>query len=63
MKIQWTNKYSKEQGYVKKLNKKGRYFENTPNLEEAHNFAQKTINDTLTLLVEFCDDNTYAVVE
>lgn len=61
--IQWTNKHSKEQGYVKKLNKKQGYFENTYERSEAVTVKRPDVMKTVTLLTEYCPDNTYEAIE
>lgn len=61
--IQWKNKWSGETGFVKKLNRKGRYFENTFYANEALKVSPKTVENTLSLLNEWCADNTYEAVE
>lgn len=51
--IKWENKYSGETGYVKKINKKKSYFENTYDIDEAKTYkslngaenATKTLNE------------------
>ena len=63
MKIKWTNKWSKEQGYVKVINKKGGYFENTFDVSEAKNFSSKSISNTLSWLNEHESNNTYDIFE
>ena len=63
MKIRWTNKWSKEQGYVRCINKKGGYFENTFNIEEAKNFPAKSVSITLRWLDKHEPDNTYDTIE
>ena len=62
MKIQWTNKFSGEQGFVKKLHQKEKYFENTFEETEAKSFSEKTIKRTITLLDSYCPDNIYQPV-
>ena len=62
MKIMWINKWSKEQGYVKVINKKGGYFENTFDITEAKSFSAKTVSDTISWLNEYEPDNTYDAV-
>lgn len=63
--IRWTNKYSHEQGYVKTINKKERYFENTFERDEARHFQSKesVLSETIRLLEEYCGDNTYEALE
>ena len=62
MKIKWTNKWSGEVGFVKLINVKGRYFENTFDESEAKVFSKNTVKKALTQLNEFCDSNTYETV-
>jgi hypothetical protein len=59
MKIQWTNKFSNEQGYVKTLNKKEGYFENTFNEAEAKNFTVRQISSAIEFLKTSTPDNDY----
>lgn len=66
MKIQWTNKYSNEQGYVKSISKAKKCFMNTFDVEQAREFkteaaAQKTI-DALIEMGEGLNNN-FAVVQ
>lgn len=61
--IQWKNKYSGETGFVKKLNHKKGFFENTFDANEARKFSAKTVDNTLALLNEWCSDNTYEAIE
>ncbi len=61
-KIKWTNRYSGEVGYVKKLNYRERYFENTWNEKEAMIFARNTVAEALETLSEYCPDNIYEIV-
>ncbi len=61
--IQWTNKHSGEQGFVKCLNKKDGYFENTFNENEAKKYSERSINKTIGLLNVFCPDNIYQAVD
>ncbi len=62
MKIMWTNKLSKEQGYVKIIHKDKGYFENTFDIKEAKSFQKRTIQNTIAFLNECCKDNDYAGV-
>lgn len=63
--IQWTNKYSNEQGYVKSINTKERHFVNTFNREEAKNYKQKRnavkVIEQLTSFGE-ADNNSFAII-
>jgi hypothetical protein len=59
MKVQWTNKYSKEQGYVKALNKKEGYFENTFDKAEAKDFTAKQLSSVMEFLSTSTPDNDY----
>lgn len=63
--IRWTNKYSGEQGFVKKLNHKEGYFENTFDPSEALSVSAKkgVAARTITLLDKYCSDNTYEAIE
>lgn len=65
MKIKWTNKISGEQGFVKRLNRKEKYFENTFDSAEAPTFSVKNgnIKKILSLLRRYCPDNIYEAVE
>ena len=62
MKIKWTNKFSGETGYVKRISKKGKYFENTFDIGEAKLFSKATIDKALEELAQYCADNTYEAV-
>lgn len=62
MVIQWTNKCSGEQGFVKKLNRKGRYFENTFERREAATVKAADAQKTIALLESYCPDNSYEAV-
>ncbi len=62
MKIQWTNKYSGERGYVKTIHKKEKFFENTFNKEEAKTFTVRTLEKTIKALESYCEQNTYEAV-
>ena len=61
--IQWTNRFSGEQGFVKKLNRKEKFFENTFDRAEAMTVTEKTSQKTLELLNQWCDSNTYEIVK
>lgn len=61
--IQWTNKFSGEQGFVKCLNRKDEYFENTWEKSEAQKFAASAIKQTINLLDKFESNNTYCEVD
>lgn len=62
--IKWTNKVSGEQGFVKKLNRKEKFFENTFERKEANNFSmQNGVSNAIVLLNEYCSDNIYEVIE
>ncbi len=65
MKICWENKYSKETGFVKKLNHKGGYFESTPSEAEAMEISdrQDISEKTVALLNEWCGQNTYTLTD
>lgn len=62
MKIMWTNKLSKEQGYVRVVHKDKGYFENTFDIKEAKNFQKRTVSATIAFLNECCKDNEYTEV-
>ena len=64
MKIRWENKYSKETGFVKKLNHKDGYFESTFSEEEAMEISdrQDIADKTVALLNEWCGQNTYTLI-
>lgn len=63
--IQWTNKYSNEQGYVKSVNIKERHFVNTFNRDEAKNYKQERnavkVIEQLTSFGE-ADNNNFAII-
>jgi hypothetical protein len=59
--IRWTNKFSGEQGFVRKINHKDGYFENTFDKSEAMPFA--VTDKLLATLEEYCHDNTYEALE
>lgn len=61
--IQWTNKHSGEQGFVKKINRRDRYFENTFDRSEAAAVKTADIQKTVALLEDYCPDNHYEVIE
>lgn len=60
--IKWTNRFSGEVGYVKKLNYRERYFENTWDQKEAKIFSKDTVNQALEVLQEYCPQNIYEAV-
>lgn len=62
MKIKWTNKLSGETGYVKKLNRKGKFFENTYEAKEVKIFSKGTVAKALEELQDYCPDNTYEAI-
>lgn len=61
--IQWTNKWSGEQGFVKSLNRKENYFENTFDKNEAKQFSESAITQTVNLLTKFEANNDYCGVD
>lgn len=61
--IQWTNKYSHEQGYVKTINYKENYFENTFNREEAQKYHPQVLKNRIAFLDKCCPDNTYEAIK
>lgn len=60
--IKWRNKWSGEEGYVKCLNRKGGYFENTFEKSEAKVWNKNAIARTIKTLCEYCSDNEYEAV-
>lgn len=56
--IKWTNKFSGETGYVRTINRKGEYFENTYDREQARDY--KSAEKVIQVLERYCSDNTYA---
>lgn len=62
MKIKWTNKWSGEVGFVKSINTKESYFENTFDESEAKVFAKNAITKALKQLAAFADWNEYETV-
>lgn len=62
MKIKWTNKFSGEVGFVKDINTKKKYFENTFDESEAKVFSTKTLAKTMEQLAAFCEQNTYEAI-
>ena len=62
MKIKWTNKFSQETGFVKKLVRKQNCFENTFDQKEARSFPAKDIDNALAYLNSTNSDNIYEVV-
>ena len=60
--IKWMNRFSGEVGYVKKLNYRERYFENTWDQKEAKIFSKDTVNQALEVLQEYCPQNIYEAV-
>ena len=60
--IKRTNRFSGEVGYVKKLNYRERYFENTWDQKEAKIFSKDTVNQALEVLQEYCPQNIYEAV-
>lgn len=62
MKIRWINKCSGEVGYVKCINSKEQYFENTFDENEAKVFAKSTVKKALKQLESYCDWNNYEAV-
>ncbi len=61
MKIQWTNKWSGEQGFVKEIHNKEQYFENTFDKKEAKMFSPRLVKKAVENLERFCPDNTYTI--
>ena len=61
MKIQWTNKWSGEKGFVKEIHNKEKYFENTFDKMEAKMFSPRLVKKVVANLEQFCPDNTYEI--
>ena len=64
--ISWTNNFSGEKGYVKKISMAKGYFENTFVKEEARKFASdKQVQNALNQLTELKEDenNTFSAEE
>ena len=61
-KIKWTNRFSGEIGYVKKLNYRERYFENTWDEREAKIFSRDTVAKAIEKLSEYCPQNIYEII-
>lgn len=62
MKIKWKNKYSGETGYVKCLHRRGRYFENTFDIEQARIFSVRLVDKAIADLENYCPDNIYKAI-
>lgn len=62
--IQWTNKFSGEKGFVKCINHKERYFENTFDSGAAMRVSIKSgsAGRALAALEEYCPSNDYAAL-
>ena len=60
--VQWTNKHSGEQGFVKCLHTKDKYFENTFVKDEAKRFKSGAKASILGTLAKYCEQNTYEAV-
>lgn len=60
--VQWTNKLSGEQGFVKCIRKREREFENTFEKSEAKQYKPQGVAAVLRQLAEFCEQNTYEAV-
>lgn len=64
--IQWVNKYSKETGYVRKVNTKGKYFENTFVASEAKIYKSRPVaKRELDRLISYgeAENNDFHIVE
>ena len=64
--IQWTNKYSKEKGYVKTLNGNNKYFENTFDVNCAKIYSSKwTAKRALDRIIEYGEaiNNDFEIIE
>lgn len=57
--IKWINRFSGETGYVRNINRKGEYFENTFDREQARDYKCKNISRIISVLGKYCPDNTY----
>ena len=65
-KIQWTNKYSGETGYVGSISKAKGYFVNAASVEEARSFrSDKEVATAIQTLVELgeAENNVFTAVE
>lgn len=66
MKIAWTNRYSKESGFVKSIDYKNKHFNNTYFVEEAKNFPTRdSVNKAIDKLIEYGEgnDNDFNVID
>lgn len=61
--VKWTNKFSGEEGFVKCINNKDGYFENTFDRADARKWRAASVKNILTKLAEYCADNNYEAVE
>ena len=62
--IKWTNKFSKETGYVKSIQNKKGYFEATFSKDSARKYKSfSEANNCLDILYRLCPDNTYEIIE
>jgi hypothetical protein len=65
-KIQWTNKYSGETGYVGSILKSRGHFVNAPTIRDAHGYrTEQTAAAALSVLAEIgeTENNVFQVVE
>lgn len=65
MKIKWTNKYSKETGFVESINSRDRHFVNTYDYDKAKTFTKTTVSKALKKLQEIgeCENNDFEVID
>lgn len=62
MVIKWTNKVSRETGYVKGIRNKNGYFENTFDIKEARRYSAGTVGQKIEELYFLCDLNDYEAI-
>lgn len=60
--IKWRNKWSGEEGFVKCLNRKEGYFENTYSRDEAKTWKKSAVKSIINTLCGYCSDNDYEAV-
>lgn len=65
MKIKWTNKYSKETGFVESINSRDRHFVNTYDYDKAKTFTKATVTKALKKLQEIgeSENNDFGVID
>jgi len=63
-KIKWTNKFSREEGYVKAVRKTEGFFENTFNFDEARKYSATEVEAALRTLNEIgeSENNEFSVI-